>query len=152
MDFNRARPEQSARRPSDSLLQRRAHFALARVARAKRALPNRAHFRRRALRCAKCSPPNAVTLCIRSPSSSTNIRRVTSASASFIPDQTIEEHKPDKTGGLTLQFPASGLNEIARWVMGYGRHAKVLAPPELREIVVAHIRELSESYNAEDGN
>ena len=70
----------------------------------------------------------------------------------FHPDQIIEEHEPDKSGGLTLKFPASGLNEIARWVMGYGRHARVVAPLELREIVVAHITQLCEIYNAEDGN
>ena len=64
-------------------------------------------------------------------------------------EQSIEKRAD---GGLTLRFPASGLQEVARWVMGYGRHAKVLAPDELREIVVAHITQLCESYNAGDGN
>ncbi len=67
----------------------------------------------------------------------------------FHPDQIREEHDD---GSLTLRFPASGLNEIARWVMGYGRHAKVVAPDELRDIVVAHIRDLSESYSADANN
>ena len=62
------------------------------------------------------------------------------------PQQSADENAD---GGLTLKFPASGLNEIARWVMSYGRHAQVLAPDELREIVVAHLRDLSEIYNAE---
>ena len=65
------------------------------------------------------------------------------------PDQRIEE-RPD--GELILRFPASGLNEVARWAMGYGRHAKVLAPPELRALVVAHLTELCESYRAGDGH
>ncbi len=64
-------------------------------------------------------------------------------------NQTIDENAD---GGLTLKFPASGLNEIARWVMSYGRHAQVLAPAELRAIVVAHLHEMSEIYNAEPNN
>ena len=63
--------------------------------------------------------------------------------------QSLTEHAD---GGLTLKFPASGLNEIARWVMSYGRHAQVLAPAELRALVVAHLRDLSEIYNAEPNN
>ena len=55
-------------------------------------------------------------------------------------------------GGLILRFPASGLNEIARWVMGYGRHAQVLEPPQLRALVVAHLRDLREIYSAETGH
>ena len=63
--------------------------------------------------------------------------------------QSVTEHAD---GGLTLNFPASGLNEIARWVMSYGRHAQVLAPDELRAIVVAHLHEMGEIYNAEPNN
>ena len=55
-------------------------------------------------------------------------------------------------GGLTLKFPASGLNEIARWVMSYGRHAQVLAPDELREIVSSHVAAMGEIYGAETTN
>ena len=61
-------------------------------------------------------------------------------------EQTIEEAAD---GGLTLKFPASGLNEIARWVMGYGRHAEVLGPPELRDIVADHIGESARLYAAD---
>ena len=49
-------------------------------------------------------------------------------------------------GGLILRFPASGLNEIARWVLGYGRHAQVLEPPRLRALVSSHVAELARVY------
>ena len=60
------------------------------------------------------------------------------------PQQKPLEEQDD--GGVVLRFPASGLNEIARWVMGYGRHAQVLEPPQLRQIVRDHLRELSQIY------
>ncbi len=58
-------------------------------------------------------------------------------------EQTIEENAD---GGLTLKFPASGLNEIARWVMSYGRHAKVIAPDELRALVSSHVAAMTQIY------
>ncbi len=61
----------------------------------------------------------------------------------FHPDQRIEGQNDD---GLVLHFPASGLGEVARWALGYGKHAQVLAPPELIEIVASHIRELTRIY------
>ena len=63
------------------------------------------------------------------------------------PQQKPPEEQDD--GGLILRFPASGLNEIARWVMGYGRHAEVLEPPQLRQIVRDHLRELAQIYEQE---
>ena len=49
-------------------------------------------------------------------------------------------------GGLILRFPASGLNEIARWIMGYGSHARALQPPELRALISSHVEKMSEIY------
>lgn len=49
-------------------------------------------------------------------------------------------------GGLILRFPASGLGEIARWIMGYGSHARVLEPPELRAIISSHVEKMQEIY------
>lgn len=63
--------------------------------------------------------------------------------------QSIDEHND---GGLTLRFSASGLGEIARWVMSYGRHVRVLAPDELRDIVTSHVREMAQIYAAESDN
>ena len=51
-----------------------------------------------------------------------------------------EEHKqPLPDGALILNFPASGLQEVARWVLGYGCHARVLEPPELVMMVREHL-------------
>ncbi len=63
------------------------------------------------------------------------------------PDQTLED-QPE--GGLILRFPSGGLPEVARWVLGYGKHAQVLAPPELRAIVIAHLEAMREIYREEN--
>ncbi|MGQ9779333.1 MAG: helix-turn-helix transcriptional regulator [Bacillota bacterium] len=38
-------------------------------------------------------------------------------------------------GGVILEVKVSGLESIKRWVLGFGRHARVLAPPELARMV-----------------
>ena len=38
-------------------------------------------------------------------------------------------------GGVILRFESGGLDEIKRWVMQYGAHAEVLAPPQLRQLI-----------------
>jgi len=62
---------------------------------------------------------------------------------SWHPDQRLEEQDD---GGLVLHFPASGLGEVARWVLGYGQHARVLAPTELVALVKQHIEQLARFY------
>ncbi len=57
--------------------------------------------------------------------------------------QSLEE-LPD--GELILRFPASGLAEVARFVLGFGCHAQVLEPVELRDLVVTHIEKLTRIY------
>lgn len=59
------------------------------------------------------------------------------------PEQKLEELTE---GAAQLSFPASGLHEIARWVLGYGRHVQVLAPPELVALVRSHIEDLARLY------
>ncbi|MBT3192499.1 MAG: WYL domain-containing protein [Verrucomicrobia bacterium] len=39
--------------------------------------------------------------------------------------------KLKKDGSGTIEFPAASLEEIQRWVLGWGRHVKVLAPKRL---------------------
>ena len=42
--------------------------------------------------------------------------------------QTIKTHRD---GSITLRFTASGLNDVTRWILGYGRGAIAKSPPEL---------------------
>lgn len=53
------------------------------------------------------------------------------------------EEAPD--GGVVLQVRASGLEQIKRWILGFGRHARVLEPEELARAV----REEAEGILAE---
>ncbi|RYX83618.1 WYL domain-containing protein [bacterium] len=62
------------------------------------------------------------------------------------PDQVPEECAD---GGLILRFPASGLPEVARWVLGYGRHARVLEPPELVAMVREHLNAMLPQYETD---
>ncbi|MBC7104865.1 MAG: WYL domain-containing protein [Firmicutes bacterium] len=59
------------------------------------------------------------------------------------PTQEVEE-LPD--GGLILRLRTGGLAEVRRWVMGYGSHAEVLAPEELRREVAAEARAMARLY------
>lgn len=59
------------------------------------------------------------------------------------PTQQIEE-QPD--GSLILRFVVRGLNEVKRWVLFYGKGARVLEPPELVEMVRAEIVEMQQQY------
>lgn len=54
---------------------------------------------------------------------------------------------PKKDDGSEIEFRAelAGLEEITRWVLGHGRHAKVLAPKKLRDAVHAEARAMLET-------
>jgi predicted DNA-binding transcriptional regulator YafY len=52
-------------------------------------------------------------------------------------------------GGLILRFETTGLEGVKLWVMQYGRHAEVLAPPELRAQVAEELRLAMERYSAD---
>jgi WYL domain len=45
--------------------------------------------------------------------------------------------RKNKDGSVTLTFQVDGLNEILRWILGWGHRAKVIQPPELRELIAA---------------
>ncbi|HHW43834.1 MAG TPA: WYL domain-containing protein [Desulfotomaculum sp.] len=49
-------------------------------------------------------------------------------------------------GSLILRLRVGGLEEVKRWVMGYGSRAEVLAPPELRREVAEEIRDMLRLY------
>ena len=53
---------------------------------------------------------------------------------------------PLNSDGSEVEFRAelAGLEEITRWVLGHGRHAKVLAPKKLRDAVHAEARAMLE--------
>ncbi|TAF32243.1 MAG: YafY family transcriptional regulator [Oscillatoriales cyanobacterium] len=58
--------------------------------------------------------------------------------------QEIEQH-PD--GAVTLRMTVGGLNEIKRWVLGYGKGARVKSPPELVQLVRDEVEGMSNNYN-----
>jgi predicted DNA-binding transcriptional regulator YafY len=60
------------------------------------------------------------------------------------PTQEIQEH-PD--GSLTLCMTVRGMNDLKRWVLGYGKGAIVKSPPELVELVQHEVEGLSHHYN-----
>jgi predicted DNA-binding transcriptional regulator YafY len=53
------------------------------------------------------------------------------------PTQAIERRKD---GGVTLRFRVDGLNEIVHWILGWSGRATVVQPPELRGMVLDHLR------------
>jgi predicted DNA-binding transcriptional regulator YafY len=54
-------------------------------------------------------------------------------------------------GALRLEFDTTeaALEQVARWVMGYGEHAVAMAPPELRDIVREKLRRAAGLYEDE---
>ena len=58
--------------------------------------------------------------------------------------QEITEHSD---GSLTLYLVSSGLNDLKRWVLGYGKGAVVKQPSELVELVRQEVEGMSKSYN-----
>lgn len=59
------------------------------------------------------------------------------------PTQTLEK-LPD--GGSVLRFIVSSLPEAARFVLGFGQHAEVLEPSELRQMVQSHVEAMGRIY------
>jgi predicted DNA-binding transcriptional regulator YafY len=49
-------------------------------------------------------------------------------------------------GSLDFRATVDGLGEIVWWVLGYGRQAEVLQPPELRAMIAEHVTALAETY------
>lgn len=57
-----------------------------------------------------------------------------------------QEIEENTDGSLTLRLFTSGLNDLKRWVLGYGKGAKVLEPPELVVLVREEIEGMSKHY------
>lgn len=49
-------------------------------------------------------------------------------------------------GGLRYEVDVDGVEEIAWWILGYGKEAVVEKPAELRKIIVKHIRDMAQQY------
>lgn len=59
------------------------------------------------------------------------------------PSQALQEHAD---GSVTLSMTVSGLNDLKRWVMGYGEGAVVQSPPELVKLVKQEIAGMVKHY------
>jgi predicted DNA-binding transcriptional regulator YafY len=59
------------------------------------------------------------------------------------PTQVLEEQED---GSVTLRITVSGLNDLKRWVLGYGQGAKVLEPPKLVAMVREEITGMRANY------
>ncbi len=55
----------------------------------------------------------------------------------------LEEHDD---GSITLRFTAGSVDEVKHWVLGFGAHARALAPSELCEAVQAELRAALQNY------
>jgi len=53
-----------------------------------------------------------------------------------------------KDGGLLAEFHLSSSEEIKHWILSFGRHAEVLAPPDLRQEMAEEIHTLLALYQA----
>lgn len=51
-----------------------------------------------------------------------------------------------KDGSLIYEIKVAGIDEIYRWVMGFGEDAKVLAPKELKQKIKSSIEKMSRFY------
>ena len=61
----------------------------------------------------------------------------------YHPSQQIEELAD---GALILTLRVAGIQEIKRWILGYGAHAEVLEPASLRAAIVEEAKKVAEIY------
>jgi len=54
---------------------------------------------------------------------------------------------PLEGGGIEFHVTVSGVNEIAWWVLGYGKEVEVVSPPSLRQIIRQHAEAMMEIYS-----
>lgn len=55
---------------------------------------------------------------------------------------------PKKDGSLLVTFTAGGLEEIAWWVLSWGKEVKVIAPPELVELIKEQLTKTLQHYTS----
>jgi len=49
-----------------------------------------------------------------------------------------------RNGDVELGFETAGIEEVFHWVMGWGRHCRVVKPKELKEMVKREVRAMWE--------
>ena len=59
-----------------------------------------------------------------------------------------QELTPQKDGSVVAEFQLSSTEEVKRWLFGFGQHAVVLAPSELREEIVEELRKTIAVYES----
>lgn len=57
---------------------------------------------------------------------------------------------PQIDGGIIFEATVAGIEEIAIWVMGYGKDAEVLEPAEMRAYVREHVMGMAQIYSDAD--
>lgn len=53
----------------------------------------------------------------------------------------------ESDGSITLSMTVSGLNDLKRWILSYGKGAKAISPPELVAMIKAEIEEMTSYYS-----
>ena len=53
---------------------------------------------------------------------------------------------PKKDGSLLVTFTAGGLEEIAWWVLSWGKEVRVLGPPELVKLIKEQLTKSLQHY------
>lgn len=61
------------------------------------------------------------------------------------PSQEITELDPNGNT-IEITMTLSALEDIARWIMGFGSQAEVIAPPELRKMVAEELKQAAQQY------
>jgi predicted DNA-binding transcriptional regulator YafY len=55
----------------------------------------------------------------------------------------------ESDGSITLSMTVSGLNDLKRWILSYGKGAKAISPPELVAMIKAEIEEMTSYYTGD---
>lgn len=56
----------------------------------------------------------------------------------------------EPSGSVVFEADVAGIEEIAIWIMGYGKHAEALEPQSLRDYIVEHILGSAENYSVKN--
>jgi predicted DNA-binding transcriptional regulator YafY len=60
-----------------------------------------------------------------------------------------QELVEESNGSITLSMTVSGLNDLKRWILSYGKGAKAISPPELVAMIEAEVEEMNSYYTGD---